>query len=166
MVASRGSGQLVTVQRLRVGDHQLIRDARLAALRDSPAAFLADLAEEDRLSLEHWARSLESSMWVVARLANDVVGLARSVEAPEDPRARYIESVWVHSAHRQHGVASRMVGELGRLARAAGATRLILWVLETNSEARTAYTRLGFVDGRTQEVSGGVVERQMSKPLR
>jgi GNAT superfamily N-acetyltransferase len=118
---------------------------RLAALCDSPSAFVNTWAAEWEWRRERWHDCFIGRMWTVAQADGGVVGIG--CLAPPDegaPRANFIESVWVRPQYRQRGVLRHMVEHLEVLAAFAGATELRLWVLDTNERARTAYHKLGF----------------------
>jgi ribosomal protein S18 acetylase RimI-like enzyme len=137
-------------------DWPVLRSVRLAALRDSPGAFVATLAVESERTSEEWIASIERSTWVVARNGNEVVGIACLTAAePHAPRERFIESVWVTPQHRRRGLVRRMLQRLEDKARADGADYLQLWVLETNESAYDAYLKLDFyaVPDTTQDSS-------------
>ena len=42
-----------------------------------------------------WQRVLDAATWIVAREAQRVIGLAKSVSEPGRPSTRYVESAWV-----------------------------------------------------------------------
>jgi ribosomal protein S18 acetylase RimI-like enzyme len=135
----------VEIDLLGPGDWPVLRCARLAALRDSPDAFVATLAAEVERTQEEWIASIASSTWAVARDVGESVGIACLTAAnPEAPRERFVESVWVKPEHRRQGLVRRMLGRLEAEARAEGAEYLQLWVLETNDSAYDAYLKLDF----------------------
>jgi ribosomal protein S18 acetylase RimI-like enzyme len=156
-------------------DWPVLMPARLRALRDSPEAFVATLADEAAQASEQWTAYYRGSTWAVARDAdNEIVGIACLKAAQsDDPRARFIESVWVTPEHRRRGLVREMLWQLEGEARADGAAFLKLWVLETNDSAYDAYLKLDFyaVPDRDQDswksrADGTFVqERLMVKPL-
>jgi ribosomal protein S18 acetylase RimI-like enzyme len=135
----------LTVQLLKPVDWRVLRRARLEALIDSPQAFTSSHATESRWAEVEWRRSFHAAKWIVAREAENVIGLARSVEEPERPAtARHLESIWVAPAHRRRGVFRAQLHVLAEMERRAGVTELLLWVLEDNQGAERAYEALGF----------------------
>jgi GNAT superfamily N-acetyltransferase len=126
-----------------------LRDVRLAALRESPHAFVSDIATEAALEETYWRNCIESATWVAVRDGGHIVGVACSLTAPEEPLARYVESVWVDARYRCRGILTSMLEKLRQDAWLRGAMQLRLWVLDTNGAARQAYLRLAFrVDSR------------------
>lgn len=55
----------------------------------------------------------------------------------------WIQSVYVHPAHRRHGVFRALYAEVERRARAAGAVGLRLYVERDNTRAQQTYRSLG-----------------------
>ena len=86
----------------------------------------------------------DASIWVVAREAENVIGLARSVGELTRPGARHVESIWVAPTHRRRGVFRSLLYAIAEIERRNGVTDLLLWVLDDNHDARRAYETLGF----------------------
>jgi ribosomal protein S18 acetylase RimI-like enzyme len=126
-------------------DWRVLRGARLRALLDSPHAFTSSYAHESSWGEPEWLRMFDAARWIVAREAEKVIGVARSLSEPDRPATRHVESIWVAPTHRRRGVFSAMVLALGDLERGMGVTNLLLWVLEDNYAAQQAYEALGFV---------------------
>ena len=131
------------LQLLAPADWQVLRQARLEALRDSPHAFTSSHGRESVWGEQEWRRVIGNATWIVAQEIK-VIGLAKSVTEPWRPWARHIESIWVAPAHRRRGVCRRLLQILGELDRDMGVTDLLLWVLEDNHDAQRAYEALGF----------------------
>lgn len=129
---------------LSPADWTLLRTVRLEALQESPHAFLSGLEIEQRLSESDWRQMFDAATWIVAREAERVIGLLRSVVDSRRPWVRYLESIWVVPTHRRHGVFRELLAELANFERDRGASDLLLWVLEDNYPARYAYMALGF----------------------
>ena len=125
-------------------DWPVLKAVRLRALQDSPHAFMSCYDNELRLGDWEWRRMFDASTWIVARGADDVVGLARSLSDPARPWTRHVESIWVAPTHRRRGVFRALLYALAEIERPRGVTDLLLWVLEDNDDARRAYETLGF----------------------
>ena len=82
---------LKNLQLLSPVDWRVLKEVRLRALQDSPNAFMSCYDSELRLSDWEWRRMFDASTWVVARDAENVVGLARSVAIRRD-RGRVMSS--------------------------------------------------------------------------
>ena len=148
-------------------DWRMLRAARLYALLDSPDAFTSSYADESAWSQLDWHRSLNAATWIVAREAQNVIGLAKIVSEPALPASRYVESAWVAPTHRRRGVLRTLLEGLAEISRRMGVTELMLWVLEDNYAADNAYRALGFEPtGDRQFLSDfGQYERQLRREL-
>jgi ribosomal protein S18 acetylase RimI-like enzyme len=125
-------------------DWEVLRRARLNALRDSPHAFLSHYEHESGLSELEWRRLFNAASWIVAQEAENVVGLAGSLAEPAMPWIRHVESIWVAPTHRRRGIFRALLSALAEVERSRGVTDLLLWVLEDNHDAQRAYETLGF----------------------
>jgi ribosomal protein S18 acetylase RimI-like enzyme len=135
----------VRIKLLGRNDWRDLRSVRLAALRDSPDAFVARLDDELARSPREWRVVIERSAWAGAWVDERIVAIAcLSAAEPDEPKRPFVESVWVTPQHRRQGLVQAMLHELEKPARAERATHLQLWVLETNQVARDAYLKLDF----------------------
>jgi len=125
-------------------DWRVLRVARLMALLDSPQAFTSSYAREAPWGELEWRRAIHAATWIVAREAQNVVGLAKSVGERGRPAPRHIESVWVSPTHRRQGVFRALMHAIAEVERRLGGIDLLLWVLEDNYDAQLAYQALGF----------------------
>jgi ribosomal protein S18 acetylase RimI-like enzyme len=131
----------------------LARDARLAALRDSPEAFLPQQPPESSWSEEHWRRSWQSGLWAVAQADGGIVGLARLSREWADV---YVESVWTHPRYRRRGVASALVRRLIANAPPARRGGIFVWVIHPNDAAFSLYESLGFQPTDDKQLLSGL----------
>lgn len=125
-------------------DWRVLRAARLYALLDSPDAFASSYAHESAWGEPEWQRSFNAATWIVAREAQKIIGLAKSVSEPGQRASRHIESAWVAPTHRRRGVLRTLLDALAQISCRMGVTELMLWVLEDNHAAGRAYRALGF----------------------
>jgi GNAT superfamily N-acetyltransferase len=125
-------------------DWRLARDARLAALRDSPESFLPTKPHESSWKSRRWRRSCRIGRWAVARAGGTTVGLARLTQEKDGP---HLGSVWTHPRHRRKGIASGLVRLL--LNQVKGGD-VFVWVIAPNKAAYQLYESLNFE--RTNEV--------------
>src|SRR6187397_2092745 len=82
----------------------MLREARLAALLESPQAFLANHTHESQWDEPKWQEMIKDDTWVVAQEASHVIAVARSVRVAAHDKLRYLESIWVAPTHRKRGV--------------------------------------------------------------
>jgi GNAT superfamily N-acetyltransferase len=144
-------------------DWHMLRSARLYALLDSPDAFTSSYAYESAWGEMAWQQVLDAATWIVAREAQTVIGLAKSISEPGCPSTRYVESAWVAPTHRRRGVLRALLHRLAEIDRQTGVTELMLWVLEDNHDAQRAYQVLGFESTGEQQYlpAFGQFERQL-----
>jgi ribosomal protein S18 acetylase RimI-like enzyme len=116
----------------------------LGALLDSPDAYTSSYARESDWGEAEWRRLFDAANCYVAREAEKVVGLARSLAEPLRPWIRHLESIWVAPTHRRRGVFRSLLRSLAEIDYRTGVTDLMLWVLEDNYDAQRAYEALGF----------------------
>jgi len=132
------------LQHLAPADWRVLRAARLEALRDSPRAFTSSYARESKWGESEWQHLFDAATWVVACDAEEVIGLACAISDPGLPTMRHIGSIWVAPAYRRRGVVRALLCAVAQIERPLGVTDLLLWVLEDNPEAQSAYEALGF----------------------
>jgi GNAT superfamily N-acetyltransferase len=138
----------IAINRIRPDEWALLRDLRLASLRDSPEAFgqrLDDAAlfdDDDWMSTARAASSGERRIWFIARDDAQPVGLVQARRRPPD--ACLLFSMWVAPEARRLGVGRALVDAVTDWARDWGAKRVILWVLAGNEGAHRFYEDIGF----------------------
>lgn len=146
---------MVVIREAGPDDWEVMRDVRLAALREAPYAFGSDYAREAGFTEERWrARIHDRSVTYFAYLAGasgpasraaaghgEPVGLAGVYEADG---AADLVSMWVRPSARGRKVGEALVTACADWARARGHDELFLWVTESNAPARRLYERCGF----------------------
>jgi ribosomal-protein-alanine N-acetyltransferase len=98
----------------------------------SPAVFLSEV-ELSRRGERHY---------IVARRGNELVGYAGMMFAIDDG---HVTNIATSPAHRQQGVATRLLAELAWEAIARNCTALTLEVRTSNTSAQALYRGFGFV---------------------
>lgn len=154
----------------RLIDWRELRDLRLKALADAPSAFGATLERELALPQDEWIRRCETSIWSVARISGESVGLACLGRDPSDDHScRRVFAMWVRPSARGTSAASSMLQFLLGWASAEGARKVLLHVAADNLRAIDLYQRHGFQPtGRKERLAGGgsqaAIEMQLSLP--
>jgi ribosomal protein S18 acetylase RimI-like enzyme len=160
-----------------------VRDVRLAALADAPGAFASTLSLELARTEPEWRSRIGAWPWFLAWCAGTPAGLVAAVpDQPAsgplatDPPARvprgwHLVSMWASPQVRGTGVAELLVGAVMEHARAAGASRITLWVAVDNARARAFYQRMGFTPtGRRQayprDGADALDEEELARPVR
>ncbi len=137
-------------------DWQRSRTVRLAALADSPLAFVSTYDSEAGQPDHVWRQRAASDGQFLAWDGEDVVGLAVGLRSPDlAADERRLVAMWVAPAYRSRGIAGRLCRAVAGWARADGATALVLEVVTDNEAAQRAYRAAGFAaTGHVQPVPG------------
>jgi GNAT superfamily N-acetyltransferase len=139
---------MVVVRTATPEDWQVMRDTRLAALRESPSAFGSTADREAAYDEPTWRAWTQLSGTGVIYLA-EVAGLAESagiagvVTAGDEA---HLIAMWVRPAARGKKVGEALIEATAGWARSQGLGTLCLGVTESNAVARTLYERCGFTD--------------------
>ena len=161
------------VRRLRAGEAALLRDVRLAALRDAPMAFGSTLAREEAFAPDVWetrAAAGAAGDEQVVFVAESEAGLAMGRLDDDDPTAAGLYSMWVAPRARGEGVARALVDAVIAWAAERGARTLTTSVAEGNAAAARLYAGAGFADTGRHEPLGHsdavvvVLERVLARP--
>ncbi|MDT0349532.1 GNAT family N-acetyltransferase [Pseudonocardia charpentierae] len=156
------------VRELVDDEWELLCEARLEALKESPQAFLSRHDHVSSWGEPEWRATFIAARWVVVAPDCDIVGLLHSVRDRATPRSREVQSIWVRPEYRKRGVFRSMLNTLAKWEWAAGARDLWLWVLEDNHDAQRAYEHVGFcLEGEPQPLPDvpNQSERRMRMPL-
>jgi ribosomal protein S18 acetylase RimI-like enzyme len=131
------------------GEWVTLREMRLAALRESPEAFLASHSEESTFEEQKWRAEFVRGEWTV-EIRNDkpiaFVGITREQSTP--PNECYLEYMWVSPGFRRCGVATDLIKNVLRRLLKHGFSTIWLWVLDGNEPARRLYEKCGFTSTR------------------
>jgi GNAT superfamily N-acetyltransferase len=140
---------MTSIERIVPSQWQLLRELRLAALLDSPAAFGQSHAEASGQPEADWraaaavASAGDRRAWFIARDDTAAaVGLVQARRRP--PTDCLLFSMWVAPAARRAGTGARLVDTVADWGRGWGARRVVLWVLAANEPALRFYDRIGF----------------------
>lgn len=143
---------------------ELVREMRLAALSESPHAFLGMLKKESEFDETDWRATFSSASWHGFFIAHAIVGIAKSSILAEHPEERYVESFWVRPDHRKREVGRRMLQSIVDEAEREQRRVIRLSVLRRNQSAIDAFYRLGLAAIVSQRSSKDEVCLEM--PLR
>jgi GNAT superfamily N-acetyltransferase len=137
---------MVLVRETVSGDWHALRDIRLEALRDAPAAFGSTYEREAPCGEAQWRDRISRGGTFLAYLpelsASEPVGLIGGYR--EDPVTVELVSMYVRPRARGRGVGEALVAAVIGWARDQNAAEVHLWVTETNAPARALYERCGF----------------------
>jgi ribosomal protein S18 acetylase RimI-like enzyme len=140
-----GSPTSFTVEMLTENEWPRLRDMRLAALLDDPAAFLARYEREAAYDEPRWRQEFSRGEWNVM-LADDKeighLGVTREPGMP--PQECYLEYMWVAPAFRRSGVGSMLLRTVLDRLEGEGVHTVWLFILDGNKPAMRLYQRFGF----------------------
>lgn len=147
----------VTVRALGEDDWQIYRQTRLAALRESPAAFVSTLAEEDGYDEDFWRLRMRRSTRLLAERDGAAIGVASvgdakpvigdgdtEIDGLAGEHVAEIFGMWVEPASRGSGVAWRLVEAAAVEAHRSDHSHLMLWVAVDNGRAVAFFSSYGF----------------------
>jgi ribosomal protein S18 acetylase RimI-like enzyme len=134
------------IRRLGAADWALLRDVRLTALSDAPAAFGSTYVRESSFDETTWRERASRSGWFLASEGEVVHGIvAGYYDADSPPTQCHLVAMWVAPAARGTGVAIDLVEAVVGWASSDGATEVTLGVADGNERARALYRKCGFV---------------------
>jgi GNAT superfamily N-acetyltransferase len=159
---------MVAVREVSPDDWKILRDVRLAALREAPQAFGSTYAREAQFTREQWRGRIN---------ARGVTFFAHLPQSPEPAGLAgiYLEngvpdlvSLWVRPSARGHRVGEALITAAADWVKAHHHDALFLWVTESNTAARTLYERCGFMptgDRQPLPSNPALIEIRMRRPL-
>ena len=122
------------VRRVRAGEGARLRELRLRALRDAPAAFASTAAREAAFPPQEWERRAaegEAGATAVTLVAEDGQRWLGTLTGRRgDGPAVQVYGMWVDPSARRCGAGRALLDALAAWARAGGATRLELSVTD------------------------------------
>lgn len=138
----------ITVRALSEEEWDDFRSVRLAALQESPEAFVASYEDEKDYDEDFWRLRMRRSQRLIAELDGEAVGVVsvgqdRDDEDGDGTRAELF-GLWVSPALRGKGVATKLVRAGAEDATNAGSTHLHYWVGTDNGRAVAFASSFGF----------------------
>ena len=134
------------VRRAVAKDWRASRAIRLQALAEAPLAFASTLERETAFGPDQWRQRIAGSAQFLAETGDgEVVGTATGFDDPDEAGTVLLVAMFVAATARGTGLADRLVSAMTDQARADGARRVLLHVVETNAVAERLYARCGFV---------------------
>jgi ribosomal protein S18 acetylase RimI-like enzyme len=137
-------------RRLREGEAARLRELRLRALRDTPAAFATSLHDARARPWEHWLEATlvgataATQVTVVVDDGSRWLGMVTGRVLADPPGSAWLEALWVDPSTRRSGLGSGLIEAVAAWSRDSGAVRLELSVTESNAPARALYADSGF----------------------
>lgn len=135
----------VIVRPLVEADWAQFKAIRLAALTESPDAFVASVEEEEKYGEAFWRERMRRSARFVAERRGDPLGVASLGQAgDEENRVAEIFGLWVRPDARGTGVATKLVEACADQARRDGRSHVAYWVGTDNGRAVAFASGMGF----------------------
>ncbi len=136
----------ISVRALTEDDWQAYRSVRLAALVESPEAFVATAPDEEAFPESEWRDRMKRSHRLLAEVDGAAAGVASVGDIPEadSPTVAQLFGLWVRPSSRGTGVASALVRAGAETARDNGKTHLAYWVGTDNGRAVAFASGFGF----------------------
>lgn len=167
---------MISVRRIRVGEAQLFKDLRLAALKESPHAFSSTYESAVERSWESWRDQADSSAagtqrcTLIAFADGRPVGLGAAYrDCPAADEGELLQ-FWVRPGWRRRGVGRELLEALVHWCEEGGVRRVRARVAAGNERAVRFYEGQGFERVEGGDAMGGRVlvrgmeggQRQMS----
>jgi ribosomal protein S18 acetylase RimI-like enzyme len=132
------------VRVLTEDDWYAYRALRLAALRESPEAFVDSYTEEVGYSEEWWRSRMRRASRLLAEWHGVPRGIVSCAVVDDNPDSVDVFGLWVDPTTRQAGVAWQLMEAAVRLATAQHRTHLYYWVGTENTRAIAFASNFGF----------------------
>jgi GNAT superfamily N-acetyltransferase len=133
-----------SVRVLGEDDWAAYRAVRLAALQESPQAFLATYAEETTKPESYWRGRMAPTDRLLAEADGAPIGIASVQTAEGGADTADLHDLWVTPEARNTGVSSRLVQAAGDQAVRDDCTKLMYWVSTENGRAIAFASNAGF----------------------
>lgn len=134
----------ISIRALDEGEWETYRSVRLAALKESPEAFVATYADESRQDEQFWRDRMQRASRLLAERDGEPEGIVGVRQYSEDPEIGEIFGLWVRPESRGSGVARRLVEASAAQAKSDGRTQVYYWVGTENGRAVAFASSFGF----------------------
>jgi ribosomal protein S18 acetylase RimI-like enzyme len=147
---------MLAIRRIHLGEAELYKALRLAALQEAPHAFTSTYPMAVGRTDESWQKQADEAAKgrdraiFLAFIDETAVGLAALYRASEDRLTGEMLQVWVAPQLRRQRVARGITDEVIRWARSSGFERVIAVVTPKNEAASALYFACGFIRVSTE----------------
>lgn len=152
----------IKVRILEAEEWQLFREARLAALRDAPEAFVARFEDEASYGDDVWRQRMTRARRIVAERGDETVGLVCLGLHNEDPETGEVFALWTAPSVRGEHVGRALVSTAALKAAEDGCRLLYFWAGSDNASAVGFASSFGFrptTERRPVRVADGATEK-------
>jgi GNAT superfamily N-acetyltransferase len=156
-----------SVRRAVLGDERILREVRLQALSDEPAAFGSTYEREAARTTADWQGWMSPGVAFILYEPAGARGMVSGLRDEADLEVVYLMAMWVHPKIRGSGGADELVEAVIAWAQSEGAKRVRLKVIQGNDRARRFYERMGFRATGREEMRqrDGRIEVQMERSV-
>lgn len=134
----------IAVRNLSEQDWQDYRETRLAALRESPEAFVATLEQEQDYPEERWRERMNRARRLLAESDGAAVGVVSIGVLDDAENTAELFGLWVDPNWRGRGVAAKLVTAGAAEAAQDGFGQLAYWVGTDNGRGVAFASGFGF----------------------
>jgi RimJ/RimL family protein N-acetyltransferase len=128
-----------------LNDVDRLRALRLAALKDTPAAFGAKYDDEVNKPISEWSDRLKNTAWCFVVADGVDIGLLAVDRSEKDRNSDcWLSSWWIRDEFRGSGIPKLMLNWLVQLCTENNWEKIGLGVWPENLRAIAAYKKLGF----------------------
>lgn len=138
-------------------EHDLVRDLRIAALRDAPDSFAQSVTDAAGEPESYWIDLIRSDRHVmfVVEVDGEARGSVYGIRDEDEPNVGRIGGMWVASEFRGRGLGEALLRAVLQWARTQGFGAVRLWVPAHSHRAKALYSRAGFgFTGASKRVQG------------
>lgn len=156
------------LRRAEFGDEAILRELRLKALSDTPAAFGSTYDREVARTTADWQRWMSPGVTFILYEPLGARGIVAGLQDESDTAVVHLMAMWVDPKIRGSGRADDLVSAVVAWAESVEAKLVRLKVIQGNDRARRFYERMGFRPTGTEEVRerDGLIEVQMERVVR
>jgi GNAT superfamily N-acetyltransferase len=156
-----------SVRRAVLGDERILREVRLQALSDEPAAFGSTYEREAARTTADWQGWMSPGVAFILYEPAGARGMVSGLRDEADLEVVHLMAMWVHPKIRGSGGADELVAAVIAWAQSEGAKLVRLKVIQGNDRARGFYERMGFRATGREEIRqrDGRMEVQMERSV-
>jgi len=153
------------IRRLKLGEADLYRKTRLAALKDAPYAFSSSYENTLKRSPDSWIEQADESTngsdkaTFIVFSDDKPIGMAALYRIEKQANTGELLQVWIDANYRGSGIAKQLMDEIFNWAGKNNFNKIIAGVTKPNPRAIQFYINYGFsiADNPIQRESGGTI---------
>ena len=135
---------MIEIRKLDKSDWQILKDVRVRALKDSPAAFAESFEDCRNFNQSFWEGRASSDSTKATFIAFEESTPIGMVACFSDGAIFNLVAMWVSPEYRGTGVSSELVNRVIEFAKSNRIPKIDLVVNESNKIASKFFKKLGF----------------------